>query len=492
MISPLFARRTALGASLLAGVVALLPIACRAPEPHEAFPESSNILLITIDTLRADHLSTYGYVRRTTPVIDRLASEGVRFDRAAVQWPKTGPSFTSIFTATYPKDNKIVRKIGIPLPLDYEMLAEVLSAQGYSTAAVVANGAVGAEFNFDQGFDRYVQTWKVEGVEGPPNVAARVTDEALALAADLPTDRPYFLWVHYLDPHFPYTPPEGWAGKFVDDEFSDPSEKIPVDRTKRRRQMAAIGRDQMLDDREDLAFYIARYDEEIAYTDAEVGRLLDTMGGNGQLESTLTVLTSDHGESLGDHKYFFDHGRFSFQTCLRVPFILHYPGVLEPAVDPQPVELIDLTPTILDIARVPTEDGTWKQGQSLLPRLLGLEETVDDRLAFSEAGYALNGNWQKVVQDSRYKLILVRAGQSQRWIGGRGQQWVMYDLEHDPGETENVVQSAERDARRLQKELLAWLNTEPFPVGVGGEISTEEGEMDDETREQLKALGYIQ
>ena len=478
--------------SRLALTVALIGAgACTPPELRQRFPERSNALLITIDTLRADHLSSYGYPRNTSPALDRLAAEGLRFDRAAVQWPKTGPSFTSIFTATYPKDNKIVRKIGIPLPLEYKMLAEMLRDQGYSTHAVVANGAVASEFNFHQGFDTFLESWKVEGVDGPLNVANRITDEALEIAAGLDRDKPFFLWVHYLDPHFPYTPPDDWVNTFVGDEHYDPTEKIKVDHTKHRRQMGAIGRNQMLGDSEELAYYEAQYDAEIAFTDSEIDRLLRTLRESGLMDATLTAITSDHGESLGEHKYYFDHGRFSFQTCLRVPFILHYPGVIEPAVDREPVELIDLSPTILDIVGAPIVDGVWMQGSSLLPRIFGRERPEHERVAFSEAGYALNGNWQKIVQDERYKLILVRAAQSQRWIGGKGIKWVLYDLREDPGETTNLATELEQDTRRLQKHLTAWLNAEPFDVGGDGEISTEEGEMDEETREQLKALGYL-
>jgi arylsulfatase A-like enzyme len=233
--------------------------------PESRIPARSNILLITVDTLRADHLSSYGYPRLTSPVLDRLAAEGVRFDRPAVQWPKTGPSFASIFSSTFPKDNGIVRQIGIPVPEELSLLAERLSEAGFATGAVVSNGALGTEFQFDQGFGEYVQTWKVQGVEGDPNRAQVVTDEALALAGRIDAARPFFLWVHYLDPHFPYTPPAEYADRFLDDEHFDPSTRVPVDLTSATRQMAAIGRDKVLDGRDELAlmndnvFYIYKW-----------------------------------------------------------------------------------------------------------------------------------------------------------------------------------------------------------------------------------------
>jgi arylsulfatase A-like enzyme len=476
-----------------AEAIAALAVALSVAACHEgsSLPPRGNILLITVDTLRADHLSSYGYPRQTSPVLDRLAAEGVRFDRPSVQWPKTGPSFASIFSSTYPKDNGIVRQIGIPVPEELSLLAERLSAAGFATAAVVSNGALGTEFNFDQGFERYVQTWKVQGVEGDPNRAGVVTDEALAVAAELDPARPFFLWVHYLDPHFPYTPPEEYADRFIDDEHFDPTVRVPIDRQSARRQMAAIGRDMVLEEREDLAFYEARYDAEILYADTEIGRLLDGLGGSGRLDGTVIAMTSDHGESLGEHHYYFDHGRFAFQTCLRVPLILSYPGVIEPRVDPDPVQLIDLAPTLLELAGVALDDGAWMQGESLVDRLLGDPDgTAEPRLAFSEAGYATGGKWQRVVQDRRYKLVLVRGQHLRKWFGSpEGDQWVLYDLEADPAETVDVSDVETSDARRLQKALVAWINAEPFDVGA--QSSGEQGEMDDDTRKQLEALGYL-
>ena len=464
---------------------------CGTPPAKITLPERTNILLITIDTLRADHLASYGYGRVTSPVLDRLASEGVRFDRTAVQWPKTGPSFASIFTSTYSRDNGIVRKIGIPVPREYSLLAEQLSAHGFTTAAVVSNGAVASEFNFNQGFDRYVETWKVDGDGGDPNRAERVTDEALAVAGQLDPARPFFLWVHYLDPHIPYTPPSQYADRFMDDELFDPTRKVSIDARKKNKQMNGIGRDQVMEGRDDLAFYEARYDAEILYADTEIGRLLEQLETDGQLDETLIVVTSDHGESLGEHSYYFDHGRFGFQTCLRVPLLLHYPGVIKPRVDTQPLELLDLAPTLLELAGLELTDGAWMQGRSLLERLSGASPGDGDHLAFSEAGYGTDGKWQQVVQDERYKLLLVRQEVDQQWYAGKGQRWILYDLVDDPGETRDRSKDLPEELRRLRKELLAWIKAEPFDMGAR-QASAEEGEMEEETRKQLEALGYLQ
>ena len=465
-------------------------LGCGEREP----PVRSNILLVTLDTLRADHLSAYGYSRQTSPVIDRLAAAGVRFDQATVQWPKTGPSFASIFSATYPKNNGIVRKVGIPLPRELLLLAEVLRRQGYGTHAVVANGAVASDFHFDQGFDTYIETWKLEAPDGAvdPSSAEGVTGLAKAVLESVDRDRPYFLWVHYIDPHFPYTPPGEWSDRFQDDEFFEAGRRLEIDRSRPKHDLVRLGAEQVLDGRDDLGFYVARYDAEIAYNDAQLGDLLEHMERQGLLEDTLTVVTSDHGESLGEHHYLFDHGRFGFQTCLRVPLIFHYPGVLEPRVDPHPVELIHITPTLLEMAGVELEDGIWMQGRSLWPRLFAEEQRQGSRYVFSEAGYGRPGMWQRIVREPRFKLVDALEGGAQRWITLEvGQRYALYDLDNDPDETDNVVGRFPDEAERLKRVLTAWYESGFDPL-VDEPGEDEPRRMDPETEEQLRALGYLQ
>ncbi|MEM7481021.1 MAG: sulfatase [Acidobacteriota bacterium] len=484
--------------ALIGGAVSLGGCVTEDPPP---IPPRSNILLVTVDTLRADHLSAYGYPRETSPVIDRLAAEGVRFDQPAVQWPKTGPSMASMFTATYPKDNGIVRRIGQPLPCRFEMLAETLQRAGYQTHAVVANAALASDFYFDQGFDTYIETWKLDPPEdgSDPNRAEAVTQLALGLLDRIESEKnedgqtkPYFLWVHYLDPHAPYVPPGEWRDGFQDDEYFDPTERITI-ADKPRQQMTGIGRDQVLDGRDELAFYRARYDAEIFYTDFQIGRLLEEVDVRGLRERTMTVFTSDHGESLGEHRYYFDHGRFGFQTCVRVPFIVHYPGVLAPRVDEAPAELLHLTPTLLEAAGVELEEGQrWRQGRSLTPRLLG-ETPEAPTLAYSEAGWETKNKWQKIVRDERFKLVFAQTRPEQRWIGGEGVRFTLFDLREDPEETRNVAEEYPEDLERLQRLLSAWNGADRFdPLldEVGGACGDERS-MGGETESLLKSLGYL-
>jgi arylsulfatase A-like enzyme len=507
-------------AGLLVILLALLSGACQPspadPDPEvEPLPPRSNIVLITIDTLRADHVSSYGYPRQTTPMIDRLAASGVRFDQASSQWPKTTPSFASMFTASYAKDNGNVRKIGIPLQCRFETLAEVLQRQGYGTHAVVANAAVGSELNFDQGFDTFIETWKLTRGDHPvdANSAAAVTRIATAELSRIDRRRPFFLWVHYLDPHWPYTPPPGWQDRFQNDRWFDRSQRIPIAKGKQVQEMMGIGEGQQVAGRDDLAFYVARYDAKVAYADFEVGKLLAALRQRGLLDKTLIALTADHGESLGDHHYYFDHGRFGYQTCLRVPLILSYPGVIAPRVDADPVELLDLAPTLIEATGVPLAGGAWMQGHSLTPRLRGHREpraakpagasspsTPADGpghpgYAFSEAGYELDNQWEKIVRDDRFKLIYAQRFADQRWLAGAGEgvQFVLYDLQNDPGETRNVAALFPDDLRRLKITLWKWMQAPHFEVATEppGEECTDQRPLDPRSEQLLRSLGYL-
>lgn len=453
---------------------------------------SPNILLITVDTLRADHLSAWGYARDTSPNLDRLAAEGLRFDQAQVQWPKTGPSFTSIFTSTYPKDNGIVRQIGIPVPCTFTMLAEVLQRAGYSTHAVVANGAVGREFYFDQGFDTFLESWKLPPPDddSDPNGARNVTRLALATAAELDPAKPWFLWVHYLDPHAPYIPPAEFQQRFQNDAHFDGSIEVPV--TQRRKQeLAGIGTRQVIDGEHRLAFYVARYDAEIAYADQEIGRLLAGLGDRKLLADTLTAFTSDHGESLGDNGYYFNHGRLGFQSCLHVPLILHWPGRLKPGVDPAPVQLLHLAPTLLAAAGVELPEGRWAQGQSLWPRVAHPPAPETDVVTFSEAGTAMNRRWIRIARNRRFTLHFSPSLTEQRWIGGEGKSWALFDLQSDPGETRNVADLYPAELGELQAAIGKWWREPAFPCDSDEGVCDESRAVDKETTELLKSLGYL-
>jgi arylsulfatase A-like enzyme len=456
---------------------------CRRPEARP------NVLLLTIDTLRADHLSAWGYARPTSPILDRMAAEGVRFASAQAQRPKTGPSFTSIFTAGYCTDHG-VRKIGQPAACGMRFLAEEMRELGYQTHAVVANAALAREFYFDQGFDTYIETWKVQpkkpGLD--PTGAEAVTELAAGVVGELGREKPYFLWVHYVDPHEPYSPPAPYDTLFQGDEHAGPPIEVPVSQKNRRQSFRGIGRRQVLDGRTDLPFYVSRYDAEIRYVDREIDRLLEALRKRGDYDRMLTVMTSDHGESLGEHNYWFDHGMFAYQTCLHVPLLVRWPGVLAPRVDAEPVELLNLAPTILEAAGRRLRDGGWMRGRSLLARAKG-EAPPNGALAFAEAGYSQQGPWIHAVVDRGFSLH--RLPGRRRAGGGRApDDLVLYDLAGDPGETRDASAAHPEVLARLSERLEAWESATPLPMDRD-KSECGEREVEANTEAQLRALGYL-
>ncbi|MBP1641364.1 MAG: Arylsulfatase [Acidobacteria bacterium] len=449
-----------------------------------------DVLLLTIDTLRADHLSAWGYPRLTSPTLDRMAAEGTRFAFAQAQRPKTGPSFTSMFTSGYCSDHG-VRRIGQPAGCSMRFLAEEMKELGYQTHAVVANAALAREFYFDQGFDTYIETWGVEPRKAglDPTGAEAVTDLAEAVVGKLDRDRPYFLWVHYVDPHEPYTPPEPFRDHFQGDGHSGPPVEVPVARRNSRQSWNGIGRRQVLDGRTDLPFYVARYDAEIRYVDDQIARLLEALRRRGDYDRMLTVMTSDHGESLGEHNYWFDHGMFGFQTCLHVPLVVRLPGLARAAVDSGPVELVDLAPTILEVAGKRLREGTWMRGRSLVPRLRG-EAPPARPIAFAEAGYSSREGWIRVATDGRFTLHRLLDRADRRRVAHADREFALFDLAADPGETRNVADLHGADLTRLRDALAAWEQAAPLPLR-GDSDDCGDRAMESDTEAQLRALGYL-
>jgi arylsulfatase A-like enzyme/Tfp pilus assembly protein PilF len=400
-----------------------------------------NLLLITLDTTRADRLGCYGNAEAATPNLDRIAGEGVLFEDAVAVTPITLPSHVSLFTGQYPPRH------GVRLNGDYRQpgaqttLAEHLQQQGYSTAAVVAAYVLSADFGIDQGFESYDEPGgrqvAVAGgnalqhraiVERP---AGEVTDAALRLL-DGELAEPYFLWLHYYDPHGEYAPPEPFAGRFAS----------------------------------------APYDGEIAYMDSELGRLFDTLRSKGQLDRTLLAVTADHGESLGQHGEE-THGLFVYDATLKVPLMLRQPDRLPAGTrSARLVSGVDLAPTLLELLEQPPLPGIdgvsfapAARGQAMQPRAPVYAEAELSLRAYGWAGlYAL--------RDSRRKFI-------------RGRQLELYDLDSDPDETKNTAFDALGDVgvwvQRLGELELTWADAEP---------ETQQP-VDAEARAKLAALGYV-
>lgn len=463
------------GAALLvlAGVNAAAAfVAGRAPRPR------LNVLLITIDALRADHLGVYGYPRPTSPNIDRLAGEGVTFRRAASQWPLTSPSFAALMSSTYGHTNGLIRNTAQRMPDRPLMLAELLKAAGYSTWAAVGNVNLARFFNFNQGFDTYREIWR----EDDDRKTDRITRAGLGLLKRASAGRPFFLWLHYFDPHARYEPPKPFDQMFVGDRYFDGSWRVPLYKDA-STDLGGISSKMSLGTEDRVAYYVAQYDAEIRYVDQQVGLLLKALQDQGLAGDTLVVLTSDHGESLGDHNYFFEHGRFPYDDCVHVPLIVRAPGEPRPGETVRsPVQSIDIVPTILDLAGLPADPRA--EGKSLRLLLRGEHPRGDQwDYAFTESGFALD--YQRSITSERYKLVYVPDAGNRRIMTGR--ELELYDLEADPHETKNLIDERPEVAALLKRQLWRWMANSAPAAPPPAEVRVE-----GQAEEQLRSLGYIE
>lgn len=437
----------------------------RGPKLAEDAPR--RVFFITVDTLRADHMSLYGYPRQTSPELAKLAGGGVVFEQAIAQWPKTGASFASMFTGQYPQTTGLTHKAALRVPEEYLILPELFQESGYTTVGVVSNAVLAGKIGWSQGFDELLETWGGGDFPEDPHEfrhlihAPRVNELALPLLEKHAKTERLFVWLHYTDPHAPYMLPEGFANPFLDDAWFQGDTVVP---------RKAVRGPYRLGGRTDLPYYVSQYDANVLVADTYIRRVLDRARELGLLEDSLIVFTADHGESLGEHDSWFEHGPLPYNTTARVPLFFVRDG-LKPGRIGRPVELIDLYPTLRDLV-VPGYEVPGLEGKSLAGFLQG-KDSPDFRLAFSEAGE--KPRYFRSVQDGIWKLVL--------GVGGRrGDRIELYDLRSDPGETRDVATAHPEEARRLRGDLMRWIKDRP-----GRHADQEE---DEEAEKALRALGY--
>ena len=415
-------------------LLALGTIGCRTSGPSVVNP---NILLITIDTLRADHLGSYGYTTASTPSLDALARRGLRFDRAVTVTPLTLPAHVSLMTGTYPGYHGIRDNAGGALAETQTTLAEVLRGRGYRTAGFVASFVLDHRWGLDKGFDRYSDD--VERPKPPSDVGLdtvqrpghEVVDDATAWM-DEDKDRPFFAWVHLYEPHTPYDAPERLRARFP-----------PTT--------------------------VGAYDAEIATADEQVGRLIDRLSSEGRLGRTIVVALGDHGESLGDHQEQ-EHGFFIYDATVRIPLIVAGPGIPSREIRNQ-VRIIDVMPTLLELAGI--EIPTAVQGTSLVPMARGSDAQLS---ALAETWYPRRHfGWSELtaIRDDRYTFIAAPRRE-------------LYDRHADPGETHNLAATNPERANSLERalsELIRHTSSDAKPPT--------ERRVDVRTAERLRSLGYV-
>jgi arylsulfatase A-like enzyme len=356
----------------------------------------------------------------------------------------------------------------------------VLENAGYRTAGVVGNGNLAKGYNFDQGFSVYVEAWKDDAVPEERRCdAAHITDRALEELKGLASSGKFFLWIHYIDPHSPYSPPPPYHEMFVADRYYG-EKKIALHEGFDDDIGGCPGRSR-LGNNDNLHYYIAQYDAEIRYCDSQVKRVFDFIAESGLERNTLVIVSSDHGESLGEHNYYFEHGKFSYEPCLRVPLIVRIPGLSPRRID-RPVPLLDVHPTILDYAGV--RSAVHQEGLSLIEQLRSAG-SHGDRVVFAESGGAKNPVW--TVRDERWKLIYVPSPKFRNVM--TGSLYELYDLVHDPLETVNIYAEGDSMATQLTAELDHWIETKNGGRNAEGRIYDVH---DESTNENLRALGYIE
>lgn len=432
-----------------------------------------NVLLITVDTLRADHLSSYGYHLKTSPRIDQLAAEGVRFDETYTVIPLTGPSHLSLFTSRYPQEHGArINGTALPKHSKWLSLPQILRRFGYSNAAFISSWTLNSRLTrlnrwFDVYDEKLTRTYQVFNSS---RYAEDVTPVALKWL-DKKRSSPFFLWVHYFDPHSPY---------HLREEFASPEPSG-------HPSPAMEWRDPEIRNR------IKKYDSEIGYADHYVGRLLDKLDKLGLRDSTMVVLTSDHGESLGEHGYV-GHGRELYDGIVHIPLIIRYPGKIPAGkVIQERVSLLDITPTILDIALANQNTGDQPfsfAGLSLAPAIRGQEQVPDRPMRYvafaGRKGFApgwLSWMW---VQKSRLPLHVGKTEGSRKLIWTPEENSLsIYDVQDDPLELKPL--SLDDDDARYKRETAAlerWFEAT--------DLEESEVKLSKRDAEVLKSLGYIQ
>lgn len=374
----------------------LFALGCGRPEqpPH--------LVLLTLDTTRADYLGCYGSSWVETPVFDRIAAEGVRFDDAVCQIPTTLSSHTAILTSKYPRTSG-VRSGSVVVPDEVVTLAEHLKSQGYQTAAFLGAVVLEKKYNLHQGFDVYD--------DGPFRPAERPASETNGkvlewLEKEFDPKKPLFLWVHYYDPHSPYLPPREWIDKYSPDYQGE------IDGSSSQVTRLIASRGQAVNEK-DLAHLRALYAGEVSALDEEIGRFLEALGQKLPPEKTLLGLIADHGEMLGEKDRFF-HGEDLYEPAMRIPFILNYPGKIPAGtVVKDLVHSLDYAPTVLALAGLPPMEGmegadlstaVLTQTEPTRGNLVSFIENEDDR--FLDEGDKIlgaRGHRWKLIQNSNHK-----------------------------------------------------------------------------------------
>jgi arylsulfatase A-like enzyme len=428
--------------------------------------EKPNVLLISLDTVRRDHCSAFGYDLDTTPNLTQLAKQGTLFDLAYAPSSTTAPSHATMFTSLYPISHGVVKN-GVGLSDTYETLAEIFKAQGYQTAAVVSSFVLHSKFGFAQGFSHFdddflsserktdIKEWEGQEIEGAFDRRGNyVTERAIHwLGNERNGTEPFFMFVHYFDAHNPYDPVEPFRSAFAP---KNPS-------------AGAVEK------------AIGRYDAQIAFVDECMGKLLAEMDRTGLKNNTLIIVVSDHGEGLMQHGFMY-HGVHIYEEAVRVPVIFRFPGRIEKGmVLTGPVGLVDLAPTILSLADIDVLNSAF-QGQNLAPALYGRSSLEPDRPVYlyrRRYDEAMLGDIK-----AKGEKFGIRIGRWKYIEGVEEGTKELYDLREDPGEHKNLYADSSKIAISLADHLQQWKHAHLSSTSAPATTNKED-------LRKLKSLGYV-
>ena len=454
-------RRHLISIGILGLVICLACNGERTAQPTQGPP--LNVIFIMVDTLRADHTSLHGYHRPTTPFLEELAAESVVFDHARAQAACTFPSVNSILTSRYAFDFYRSKDGFMGIPEAYPSLAELLKRHDFATAAVSASPVVRAtpsnhnpSGGFERGFDTFDEQcfWKH---------ADCVNDRALETLSGL--REPFFLYLHYMEPHSLYQPPAShrrrFAGPYEGLDFIAAGAPEPL------AEMIYNDGPTIDFTAGDIQHLVNLYDDEILYFDTMLRALIDRLRGSGVLDRSLLIVTSDHGEEFLEHGHV-KHCRGVWNTLTHVPLLIRYPGSSGGSRITSAVQAIDLVPTILDVLGLPA-DGADFEGSSLNPLVAAGDQPV--RFAFSD-----QTRWRSA-DDGRHHLIL----------DGATGEFTLFDMKTDPLEMDDLFSLTHPTTAPLSSELNTWLRETGQWARFDLALAAAE-----EHKEQLRALGYLE
>lgn len=425
-----------------------------------------NVILITMDALRLDHLGCYGYNRNTSPSIDKVAAGGTIFINAVAQSSFTAPCMTSILTSTYPPTHGVVN-YGYRIINENCTLSYLLRTHGYETAFISNHGGIIDIKDFENNFNIF---YPIGRSKENKNINIAKINSKIIKWINKNKNKRFFLWVHCLEPHYPMNPSLDYRNLLSDSYMGHPAVNVPISNNHEfgfggiPRRLAKINRDIT-----DLNYYINLYDQTIRYADDFVGDLMENLNRLHLDKKTLIIISADHGESLGEHNQYFTHGFNLYNELIKIPLIMKLPEVIPQGKRIiQQVQQVDIAPTVLEILGIRHPDGI--DGASLLS-LLKEPDLNQEKYAFSFVGnkIAIMTNFWKLIYDTNSK------------------EYELYNLSNDPKELNNLALAGEKQFELLKDKL------EDYLKQVKHDYNKEEKViLDKETKERLRSLGYIE